>query len=114
LCHKSQDVVQKLIASPREEEPTRAYICDECVAVCASILEDDRDPPKVGVPQDLYVSDVYVSDLLVHPLTPQLLAAVERWIMQESLGADAAEEFADLRATATRWMQPGARGTEST
>ncbi len=40
FCHKSQDSVAKLISSPSDYP--RAYICDECVAVCNSILEDDR------------------------------------------------------------------------
>ena len=40
FCHKAQDVVGKLISSPSEYP--RAYICDECIAVCNSILEDDR------------------------------------------------------------------------
>ena len=40
FCHKSQDAVAKLISSPADYP--RAYICDECVAVCNSILEDDR------------------------------------------------------------------------
>ena len=39
-CHKSQDAVAKLISSPTDYP--RAYICDECVGVCNSILEDDR------------------------------------------------------------------------
>jgi ketosteroid isomerase-like protein len=41
FCHKSQDVVEKLISSPSEP---RAYICDECVAVCDSILANDEIP----------------------------------------------------------------------
>src|SRR6202041_3399046 len=40
FCHKSQDAVAKLISSPSDYP--RAYICDECVAVCNSILDDDR------------------------------------------------------------------------
>src|SRR3954453_21326509 len=40
FCHKSQDAVAKLISSPSDYP--RAYICDECVAVCNSMLEDDR------------------------------------------------------------------------
>src|SRR5438067_4346003 len=40
FCHKSQDAVAKLISSPSDYP--RAYICDECVAVGNSILEDDR------------------------------------------------------------------------
>jgi len=48
FCHKSQDAVAKLISSPSDYP--RAYICDECVAVCNSILEDDRaaTPPSAA------------------------------------------------------------------
>jgi ATP-dependent Clp protease ATP-binding subunit ClpX len=46
FCHKSQDAVAKLISSPSDYP--RAYICDECVAVCNSILEDDRTESQAG------------------------------------------------------------------
>jgi ATP-dependent Clp protease ATP-binding subunit ClpX len=46
FCHKSQDAVAKLISSPSDYP--RAYICDECVAVCNSILEDDRSELQPG------------------------------------------------------------------
>jgi len=52
FCHKSQDAVAKLISSPSDYP--RAYICDECVAVCNSILEDDRTTtPATSVPNQL-------------------------------------------------------------
>jgi ATP-dependent Clp protease ATP-binding subunit ClpX len=52
FCHKSQDAVAKLISSPSDYP--RAYICDECVAVCNSILEDDRSAtPATAVPNQL-------------------------------------------------------------
>jgi ATP-dependent Clp protease ATP-binding subunit ClpX len=51
FCHKSQDAVAKLISSPSEYP--RAYICDECVAVCNSILEDDRADPQARATQTL-------------------------------------------------------------
>jgi len=52
FCHKSQDAVAKLISSPSDYP--RAYICDECVAVCNSILEDDRTAtPQSAVPNQL-------------------------------------------------------------
>ncbi len=52
FCHKSQDAVAKLISSPSDYP--RAYICDECVAVCNSILEDDRTTtPPSSVPNQL-------------------------------------------------------------
>jgi ATP-dependent Clp protease ATP-binding subunit ClpX len=46
FCHKSQDAVAKLISSPSDYP--RAYICDECVAVCNSILEDDKGDHQPG------------------------------------------------------------------
>jgi ATP-dependent Clp protease ATP-binding subunit ClpX len=52
FCHKSQDAVAKLISSPSDYP--RAYICDECVAVCNSILEDDRTAtPQTTTPNQL-------------------------------------------------------------
>jgi ATP-dependent Clp protease ATP-binding subunit ClpX len=51
FCHKSQDVVGKLISSPSDYP--RAYICDECIAVCNSILEDDRHEHTYGAPHKL-------------------------------------------------------------
>jgi ATP-dependent Clp protease ATP-binding subunit ClpX len=51
FCHKSQDVVGKLISSPSDFP--RAYICDECIAVCNSILEDDRHDAPYAAPHKL-------------------------------------------------------------
>jgi ATP-dependent Clp protease ATP-binding subunit ClpX len=51
FCHKSQDVVGKLISSPSDYP--RAYICDECIQVCNSILEDDRHDQPYGTPHKL-------------------------------------------------------------
>ncbi len=51
FCHKSQDVVGKLISSPSDYP--RAYICDECIAVCNSILEDDRNEQPNAAPHKL-------------------------------------------------------------
>ena len=51
FCHKSQDVVGKLISSPSDYP--RAYICDECISVCNSILEDDRHEQPYGSPHKL-------------------------------------------------------------
>src|SRR5437867_3698723 len=51
FCHKSQDVVGKLISSPSDYP--RAYICDECIAVCNSILEDDKTDQPSSSPHKL-------------------------------------------------------------
>ena len=46
FCHKSHDALAKLISSPTDFP--RAHICDECVAVCNSILEDEREQTQPG------------------------------------------------------------------
>ena len=51
FCHKTQDVVGKLISSPSDYP--RAYICDECINVCNSILEDDRNDQSPAGPNKL-------------------------------------------------------------
>ena len=53
FCHKSQDAVAKLISSPSDYP--RAYICDECVAVCNSILEDDKGDSQPGTAQPAHL-----------------------------------------------------------
>ena len=40
FCHKTQEQVEKLISSPSDYP--RAYICNECVNVCQTILEDEK------------------------------------------------------------------------
>jgi ATP-dependent Clp protease ATP-binding subunit ClpX len=39
FCGKSQDEVTRLIANP-PDRPIRAYVCNECIALCNSILDD--------------------------------------------------------------------------
>ena len=51
FCHKSQDVVGKLISSPSDYP--RAYICDECIAVCNAILEDDRPKADSAIQDEI-------------------------------------------------------------
>src|SRR5690242_8144686 len=51
FCHKSQDAVNKLISSPSDYP--RAYICDECVSVCNSILEEDHAQAPAGTQRQL-------------------------------------------------------------
>lgn len=49
FCQKTQDVVGKLISSPGDHP--HAYICDECVAVCKTILLEEDRPERVFVAQ---------------------------------------------------------------
>src|SRR3979411_2745553 len=65
FCHKTQEQVEKLISSPSDYP--RAYICNECVGVCQTILEDEKReqaaaparrlprPPKIKQFLDGYV-----------------------------------------------------------
>lgn len=43
FCNKTQDQVRKLIAGP-----AGVYICDECVDICADIIEEEYDEEPVG------------------------------------------------------------------
>ena len=74
FCHKKQDVVAKLISSPSDYD--RVYICDECVAVCQSILEDDGVASAAPTP---LVQPRPSHCLMCHPMAPALLMHVERW-----------------------------------
>jgi ATP-dependent protease Clp ATPase subunit len=92
FCRKSQDEVSKLISSPSDYP--RAYICDECIQVCKSILEDVGAPPSVPADRE---------GLACHPMAPQLLDNVEQWILAESEGRDPAQ-FVDLTRQMARAM----------
>jgi hypothetical protein len=100
FCHKSQDSVAKLISSPSDYP--RAYICDECIAVCATILEDERSPSEADTMMVTPGEETH--PLLAHPLASSLFTVMERWIRCESLGGDAAREFAELRSIAARMV----------
>jgi ATP-dependent Clp protease ATP-binding subunit ClpX len=43
FCHRAADEVDRLIAGPEE-----VYICDECVALCVEILEEEGQQVKQG------------------------------------------------------------------
>jgi len=98
FCHKSEKTVGKLISSPSDYP--RAYICDECVAVCASIIGDDRH--DVAEPSsDAAEPSVGVN----HPLAPHLIMAVELWIRRESAGEDAAGLLEEIRSIASEMIR---------
>jgi hypothetical protein len=75
----------------------RAYICDECVAICAAIIEEDRE--SLG---PVSMSESEGHSLLSHPLASELMVSVAQWIRQEALGQDASEELARVRSIAAR------------
>ncbi|WMC93601.1 ATP-dependent Clp protease ATP-binding subunit ClpX [Kineothrix sp. MB12-C1] len=48
FCNKSQDQVKKLIAGP-----AGVYICDECVEICADIIEEEYEEDSVDEELDI-------------------------------------------------------------
>jgi len=106
FCRKSQDSVWKLISNPSDYP--RAYICDECITVCASVLEDDRDKPAAVSGTPVYVEEKH--SLLTHRMASSLLSAVEHWIRHESLGVDATHELDEVRKIAVEMMTDHYRG----
>lgn len=101
FCRKSQDIVRKLISSPSDYP--KCYICDECVAVCQSILEDADAAPRTQPAEPV---ETKPHPLVNHPVASELLTAVEDWIKQESLGFHANAEFAAVRRIARRLLNP--------
>jgi len=102
FCHKSANSVGKLISSPSDYP--RAYICDECIAVCTSIIEDDQPEP---LPSNGVPTADSPHPLLDHPLASRLLATIEDWIREDSLGKNASAALADVRAIASQMVSGG-------
>lgn len=104
FCQKTQSDVKKLISSPLQDP--RHFICNECVAVCVAVLEDDVSP----VQQDAPIRGRIASgdqpeapppppdSVLSHPLAAELLDRVEPWIKPDA--HDASAELDRLRAAA--------------
>ncbi len=51
FCNKTQDQVRKLIAGP-----AGVYICDECVEICADIVEEEYDDMEETVNSELDIN----------------------------------------------------------
>ncbi|MBV9742428.1 MAG: hypothetical protein JO099_01580 [Acidobacteriia bacterium] len=72
FCHKAEAVAGKLISGPSDYPA--AYICDECIAVCNSILEDSRSESKPGKEEPDAAGQL--AHMLLDQLTPEQLDAV--------------------------------------
>ena len=93
------EAVAKLISNPSDYP--RAYICSECINVCASIIEDERE---AQVNWSEFPKPEQSHALLDHPLISRFLVSVEKWIEEESLGKDAAHELAEVRSIAKQMV----------
>jgi hypothetical protein len=102
FCHKKQETVGKLISSPSDYP--RAYICDECIATCHYILEDDKN---AGRDQHAPATMRFVD----HPAVGEFLEAAERWAVAGCpIGADSSLE--EVRKLATRMLADAASAAE--
>lgn len=75
FCHKGGDMVERLV--PSSSDPN-VRICDECLAVCNSVLTDGFYPPPTAPP------DHRGHCRMCDPRTPELLNAIEQWVLAES------------------------------
>ena len=106
FCHKPRIVVRKLISNPADYQ--RSCICDECVAICQSILEEDGAASDEidGAAPDTKAVETKLHPLVNDAIASELLTAVENWIKRESLGFHANAEFAAVRRVALRLLRP--------
>lgn len=103
FCLKAQEEVGKLISNAGDSP--RVYICDECVATCAFIIENERTEAQAAITQESGSAEENAPHpLLDHPLASELLDAIENWIRQESVGKDGALEFSHVRDIARRML----------
>ena len=102
FCGKAQFAVRKLIRNP-DDFPRRVYICDECVMVCGSILEENSGKFAIDA---VSIESQERHPALDNPQMSRFLRYVERWVSLESSGADAAAEIAEIRSTAFRLFGP--------
>lgn len=109
FCHKSEDAVGKLISSPSDYP--RAYICDECIAVCWSILDEDQQAKLVAQPVTMEPHHRFQD----FPMAAEFFEAVEAWMSCEWESREAAEQLARMRAIAHRMLDfPNCDNTTTT
>ena len=71
FCGKTQDQVRKLIAGPNG-----AYICDECVDICADIIEEEYEDEPVG--NSVLAGQDVVLDVVLLSLQEEVFAGLLR------------------------------------
>ena len=74
---QGEDAVSRLILNPGGYR--RAFICDECVAVCHSAISGDREEVAAKA---------------------ELIAAMNAWVAREAQGLDSSNELAEVRRLA--------------
>lgn len=90
FCGKAAAEVRKIISGPG------IYICDGCVAACASILDNDDGTSRASVPEWADMTD---EELLAH--LPRIAATAEQ--IEGGLRA----RVLDLRERGVTWARIG-------
>ncbi len=82
----------RLIASPADYSP-RAYICNECIALCSRALDTTRAVSIRG------------------GLAGEFLSLVDEWSAREACGGESSELLKEMKEAIERLIsqQPGAR-----
>ncbi len=93
FCGKSQHDIRKLIAGPS------VFICNECVALCAKIVDETPDPDKAAQPKLDWPSDMPTPTLLT------MLRAQEK--THEDVAARLQRSIEILRKREVSWQQIG-------
>lgn len=70
FCGKSQNIVRKLIAGPG------VFICDECINICTSILDDDFE-----LPEEPLVEEEPIADFADLPTPHELKATLDEYVI---------------------------------
>ena len=110
FCGKDQNKVGKLISSPHDNP--RAFICDQCIAVCVDIIREDTLRVQATQTGDRHNS-ASPDSLTPHPLAAGLFDAVLWWMKQESLGNDCLPAMAQMRKIATLMLSEKAANDTS-
>ena len=85
FCKKPSNKVRKLIAGPNSE----VFICDECVEVCADIIEEEFEEYEEESPKPkkkkhllyrLFNGDGNGKDLLPEPEGPEIIKSLPLFI----------------------------------
>ena len=96
FCRKPPSEVGKLISNPSDYP--RAYICDERIFICTSILDDERaETTGLADPGPRHPA-------FDHALAPEVMKYIVMWVRAESLGQDGLDELGRVRETAKRMV----------
>jgi len=96
VCSFCQKSAHKLISDPGGH----VFICDQCIAVCAVILEDDQKETSPASAEPFEGPH----PLLSHPQASELMASIADWVKKDSQGRDASGELARMRSIAARML----------